>query len=238
MLAAFATTDSLKKWLQGAALLSVGVIVGASIIVLYYDTQLSSDPIKLYAQVVSKSPLSDPLNGPDNNNGWDVSASCAFQNGAYHASTTKPGQLAECLGEAIQVHANFGYQVQMTTLTGNGGGIIFGALGDASKYRFFVGPGTFYDVFLGGPNKEVIPGSNSGVIHRGTGQQNILTVIVVGTTIYLYINGQFMTKGGTYGSSPVSGKIGVFADEYGKSADNPTPTPTDVFFSNVKVWNL
>jgi hypothetical protein len=229
-----------KRWLRYAGVVIIIVLICAVVFAVFAPTQLDRDPQKLYTQVTSRSvSLYDPLNGPNAKN-WDESKnaamSCDFKNGAYHASATQPGVVAECLTEGINLtDLNFGYQVQMTVLSGDGGGLIFGALGtNASKYRFFIGTGTYYDLFVSVNNKRLIDGT-SGAIHAGF-NPNVLTIIVLSSTIYLYINRQFVGTSNTLGNSPISGQIGVFADEF--EASHGKPTPADVIFSNVKVWNL
>ncbi len=230
-----------KSWLRYAGVSVIIVLICAIVFAVFAQTQWDkSDPHKLYIQVTSSNTsLYDPLNGQNANN-WDVSRnagmSCDFKNGAYHASATQPGVVAECLAEGILTSSNFGYQVQMTVLSGDGGGLIFGALGtNASKYRFFIGTGTYYDLFVSVNNKKLIDGT-SGAIHAGFNQPNVLTVIVLDSTIYLYINGQFVGTSNTLGNSLISGQIGVFADKF--EAPQGNSTPADVIYSNVKVWKL
>jgi hypothetical protein len=227
-----------KSWLRYVGGFVILVLICAVLFAVFAPTQWDTNPQRLYTQVTSRSvSLYDPLNEPNTNNNWDTNTSCGFKNGAYHASAIQPGVITECLAEGITLtDANFGYQVQMTTLSGDSGGLIFGALGtNASKYRFFIGTGTYYDLFVSVNNKKLIA-DTTGAIHTGFNQPNELTVIVLSSTIYLYINGQFVGKTNTLGNGPISGQIGVFTNKSINSHANSTPA--DAFFSNVKVWKL
>jgi hypothetical protein len=60
-------------------------------------------------------------------------------------------------------------------------------------------------------------------------QSNLLTVIARGSTIYLYVNQQYLTSISDNTSS--SGEIGVFGENTGGGH-------VDVAFSKIQVWKL
>ena len=62
--------------------------------------------------------------------------SCSFKDNAYHATAQQPDYLYACFA-ATPNFSNFAYQVQMTILQGDYGGIIFRANGANSKYYYF-----------------------------------------------------------------------------------------------------
>jgi len=68
----------------------------------------------------------------------------------------------------------------------------------------------------------------TSTIKTGLGQLNTLTVIAKGSTIYFYINKQYV--GSATDNTYSSGMLGVFA------ADDTANT--DVSFSNAQVWAL
>ncbi len=84
-----------------------------------------------YIQATRGNPtLNDALSGRDGNN-WDVisnsgEGSCSFKDNAYHASAQQPDYFYACFA-ATPNFSNFAYQVQMTILQGDYGGIIFRA---------------------------------------------------------------------------------------------------------------
>jgi hypothetical protein len=71
----------------------------------------------------------------------------------------------------------------------------------------------------------------SDAIKQGLNQTNLIAVSAVGNTITLYINHQKLVS--VNDSTYSHGQIGLFATSYIDS-DNPT----EVAFSNAKVWTL
>jgi hypothetical protein len=124
-------------------------------------------------------------------------------------------------------------QVQMTLLKGDGGGLIFGTDGSGSQeYRFAVNSGTYdpryYDVFLPLEGSRVVKGYSPSII-PGQDQSNLLTVIVQGSVIYLYVNGQYVNQFQAPSRTSVTGSVGVFAT-------NRPDDSTEVVFRDLKVW--
>ncbi len=111
----------------------------------------------------------------------------------------------------------------MTTLGGDGGGLIFR---DASnQYRLRVSPNGSYDLVNA---SAVLTSGSSGAIHQGINVTNQLTIIAQGSKIYLYVNAQYITSVTDQASS--CGTIGLMAVGFtsaGKAA-----------FSNATVWSL
>ncbi|HEV2654261.1 MAG TPA: hypothetical protein VGT82_04855, partial [Ktedonobacteraceae bacterium] len=126
--------------------------------------------------------------------------------------------------------SNFAFQVQMTIVNGDGGGLVFRA-DDATSHFYLLRisqDGTFSLVVTSDSknNTDLIDDTNPAV-KTGT-KTNLVTIIAKGSNIYLYINKQFVDT--TSDSSYNSGKIGVFADD--------TNAATDVAFANANVWAL
>jgi eukaryotic-like serine/threonine-protein kinase len=71
--------------------------------------------------------------------------------------------------------------------------------------------------------------ATSAFIKSGLNQVNTLAVIARGSSIYLYINQQYIT--GVSDSTYQAGEIGVFGGNF-------TDAPADVVFSHVQVWNV
>jgi hypothetical protein len=132
---------------------------------------------------------------------------------------------------------NFAFQIEMTIVKGDGGGLLFCLNENASQqytqfYYFrlsttgdyglfaYTAPGRFNDA------KKILGGNTK--LAKGIGQANTVTVIVQGSQIALYLNQQYLES--TTDSSFSSGIIGVFASDLNQ--------PTDVAFQNVKVWQL
>ncbi len=187
----------------------------------------------IYNQAISGNPaLYDPLSSNDTNN-WDKGSSvegdgCTFTGGVYHASISKQNTVQECFAKGTNF-SNFAFQVQMTIIKGDGGGLIFRAQGVNSLYRFRIGIDGTYDLFIPSTGiHPIISNTSNPAIKKGPNQFNLLTVIASGNTILLFVNGQYL---GTVSDSTYnSGEIGLFAFDF--------RNPTDVAFSNAELWEL
>jgi hypothetical protein len=183
--------------------------------------------------------LNDPLNAQSSSN-WDllspsqstVGASCSFTNGAYFSDMPTKGYFQPCYERASNFN-NFAFQVQMNIVQGDEGGILFRANPNSSQfYLFRIDSSGVYDLFLyvdsnGNHAKDLLTGTATA-FKTGTNVQNTLTVVAQGSSLYFYINNQYVDS--TTNNAYTSGLIGVF----GESNSNPT----QVAFSNAKVWQL
>ena len=122
----------------------------------------------------------------------------------------------------------------MRIIKGDGGGVTFRSdVGGStfSGYVFEVRRDDYYRLLLcrqpNSCNTALLQGY-SGAIHRGLNQTNLITVIVKSNTITLYMNQQEI--GSVTDNTFSQGSIGVVAADFGN--------PTEVAFSNVKVWAL
>ena len=191
----------------------------------------------IYTQATSGSPvLTDPLTQQDANN-WEVDdktggGGCAFTGGSFHASMPQKGFFASCYAQNSNF-SNFAFQVQMTILKGDRGGIIFRSDSAATKFYLlrFDQDGT-YNLFVytdnsGSNAKNLLEGS-APTFHTGANQANEIAVVARGSNMYVYVNQQYVTSltDGTYSS----GEIAVFAEDHTNS--------TEVAFSNAQVWKL
>jgi hypothetical protein len=166
---------------------------------------------------------------------WDVDQAqggggCGFSGGAYHASLDSKGFYFPCFGNNTNF-GNFAMQVQMTIVSGDAGGIMFRANGGASKsYAWQIDTSGIYNLFVSRSNTQstsLLYGPAPS-FKQHTGQTNLLTVIARGSSIYLYVNKQYVgnVSDNTYGS----GELGFMVYDH--------TNPTDVAFSNLQVWQL
>lgn len=195
---------------------------------------------ELYKQVTSgQIALDDPLSKNNAATTWtiyrDKTGSCVFTGGSLHVSDFESYLPAYC--DAYENARNFAFQVQMTILKGDEGGITFreSIQGNGLRlYEFIIDQHGFYVLNGTFPTNDTkSPFLINPLLHRsspaiktGLNQPNLLTVIAQGSTIFLYINQQFVGEVSDSGSS--SGYLGVMAWA--------TPDPTEVAFSNAKVW--
>jgi len=164
----------------------------------------------------------------------------------FHLCT--PEQLSTTSNSLI--FNNFAYQVTMTFVTGDCGGVTFRGQG-RGFYYFFICRNRKYichndsakicnyglirytkDPPSGNPDFTLNPLLTEGfskTIEDGANQQYTIAVVAQGTKIDLFVNGQYIdeVKDDNYSK----GKIGVLAKTFG-------PYLTEVAFSDAKVWTL
>jgi hypothetical protein len=186
------------------------------------------NPYPLHAGNLS---LNDPLQ--DNSRGykWDVGSlakggSCSFTGGSYQVGMSLRGHILACNSEAVTFR-NLTYEVQMTILKGDRGGIFFRQVGAQGPYYYYYIKidGSFeLDSFDGKTSHVLLHGSNPAV-NRGQNRQNRLAVVASGTSIDLYVNGQRIQH--ISDSTTSNGLIGVAADA--------TDQLAEVAFTNARV---
>jgi hypothetical protein len=188
----------------------------------------------IYTRATRGTPVfDDPLSYDANN--WDIGVAnggggCSFSGGAYHAAVQQTGYYLPCFAQGSNF-SNFAYQVSMTFVQGDEGGIIFRSdTANSKAYLFDVKSDGTYSFYLTKDSSHNAPLSAgfSSAFHTGLNHANLLTVVARGSDLYLYINRRFAASvsDGTYSS----GEIGVFAGDSSK--------PTDAAFTNAKVWQL
>jgi serine/threonine protein kinase len=175
-----------------------------------------------YIQATSGTPvLDDPLGNNNKGNGWSEDNHCVFSGGAYHVTIEQQNTFLVCY--AHPPFSNFAFQVQMTLLKGDGGGIVFRTGGEnAFGYRFFLGTG-YFDLNYGNKNL-----ASSASIKANLYQTYLLTAIARGGTISLYLDKRWVIT--VEDSTASSGGIGLMAVDFSNAAD--------VVFRNAQVWNL
>src|ERR1700686_2001363 len=167
-------------------------------------TPPAQTPQSLYEQVTQGSAvLDDPLLRNDTNN-WtestsaDGQTSCVFSGGAYHAKVQSKNAYALCMAQAKNF-SDLAYQVQMSIVKGEFGGIVFRADGSQSKYySFFIDRSGNYTLITSvdntGTHDNVLRQGTSALIRTDLNQVNTLAVIARGSNIYLYINQQYIAS--------------------------------------------
>jgi Domain of Unknown Function (DUF1080) len=177
--------------------------------------------------------LSDPLSDNSKGHGWyEYATNCVFMGGAYHAIAPNVRFGDYCLAQNTDF-SNFAFEVQMQVIKGDGGGISFRVENTTTTSKLY----TFYIVQDGSYELDMVNGSDgsrltngsSAVINKGLNQSNLVAVVAHGTTIMLYVNHQQIASAtdSTYSHGP----IGLYVIPYNNH-------PTEVVFSNAKVWTL
>ena len=119
----------------------------------------------------------------------------------------------------------------MDITRGDSGGLIIRGNSATTKfYAFQVGQDGSYDLFASQDrtHSSDLLFSNNSTIKKNTGQTNLVTIIARGGNISFYINKQY--TGSVSDGTFKSGQIGLFASD--------RTNPTDVTFSNLRVWQL
>ncbi len=194
----------------------------------------------LYNSSTSGTPaLSDPLHDNSIGNQWyegtnTANGVCAFSGGAYHASESQTNTFIGCDSDSTSSNfSNFAYQVQMKIIKGDAGGVVFRANDtNGTYYVFSVSQDGSYQFFACPPNASkcntTLLSGSSGAINQGLNQTNVVTVVVKGNTITLYVNQQEIDR--VTDNTFSHGQIGVIADDI--------THPTEVVYNNAKVWTL
>jgi serine/threonine protein kinase len=193
----------------------------------------------VYASAVANGApiINDPLQDNSQNYNWDTTniqggGGCAFTGGAYHASMPQTGYISACFAQATNF-SNFSYQIQMTIIKGDQGGIVFRA--DPSKGSFYYFHISTSGAFALETYSNYNPSRSQPLIQRtspaiktGLNQTNLIAVVANGNGLKFFVNMQQIVtvSDGTYNG----GKIGVIAEDISN--------PTEVVFRNVVVWPL
>jgi len=179
--------------------------------------------------------LSDPLADDSQGHGWDVGSTadgmCAFGGGAYHVSSTKTQHYHFCAPSIPDV-SNFAFEAQVTLLKGDCGGLIFRRTDNTGDqlYLFEVCQDGSYSLYLyTTSNSNVLASGSPTAIMRGLNQSNVLAVVALGNMLVLYVNKQRITS--VSDSTYSHGQIALAADAFNNS-------PTEVAFSNARLWTL
>ncbi|HZS78983.1 MAG TPA: protein kinase [Ktedonobacteraceae bacterium] len=191
-------------------------------------TALATSPYLPFTSLV----FNDSLSTSDSQ--WLQDKECVFTGGSLQVSLSQQGYFKPCLSTAS--FADFAYQVNMTIVRGDCGGLLFRVTVSGAVQGFYVfevcSDGSYnLGVFKANGNYTTLLASTpSSNIHKGINQNNLLAVVVQGSSISLYVNDR---------TNPVNtitdqkstfkqGDIGVFADDVN--------TPTTVTFNNAFVW--
>ena len=156
---------------------------------------------------------------------------CRFRSGAYYIDTATSDYVEYC--KAAATHFNdYVFQVQMTILKGDRGGLSF-LVNSAQQtvYYFGIGQDGSYvlDFFRGEVGTNILKGNASALIHMGLNHPNIIAVAVIGGHVELYVNMQLLVRVSIPGYF-LNGSIGLAAQD--------KISPTEVVFHEAKVWSL
>ncbi|HEY0754276.1 MAG TPA: protein kinase [Ktedonobacteraceae bacterium] len=183
--------------------------------------------------LVINDPLRDNTKGYDWNDLRASTYACSFTNGAYHVLQTVTNWYTTCFADNSGLSfSNFTFQVQMSILSGDCGGLALRADPTEAKFYFFrvCQDGTFdLRLFINNTNQgaqSLISQNFNAAIHTGLNVSNTLAVVAQGPQLTLYANQQEV---GTFFSTAFAGgKIAVVASSLANS--------TEAAFTNALLW--
>lgn len=234
-------------------LLGVGVslllLIGASIVSMGIHQQLeaSKATAATHAKPATSSYpsylpghgallFSDPL---QEERYWYVDAdqafggSCQFKEGAFHVRQEKENSFYSCYAPFSSL-ADFTFEVRMTILQGDCGGITFREDNVHGKfYKVEICPDGYYKFskYLDFTGKNVvafIPSQHSSVINPGFNQMNLLAISAQGDIFRVFVNGQQISV--VQDGEITQGSISLFASDH--------QNVTEVAFSQARGWTL
>jgi hypothetical protein len=194
----------------------------------------TSDPQAIYTQVTTKIPVVSDAFSSKTSSDWTPTAtgSCTVSGNSLHL-TAPQGDNVLCGSTTLSV-SNFACQVQITLKQGDTTGLLFRANPTSKKsYAIELTSQGTYLLGTGQSNTanfEVLAEGISSTIKGGYGQPNLLTIIALGSILYLYVNKQFIIS-----TSDPSSSSGLIAIASGGALTNIT---VDATFSHFQVWKL
>ncbi len=179
--------------------------------------------------ITGRTPLlSDPLNGPDDNNWPNDGTNCSFTNNAYVVTATSANTLQPCLSGNLQ-YGDAAIEVDVTLGSSADAGLIFRASADGSQFYDFeiTSQNQFYLRYRNNNRYTFLVQNAASSAIQGNGSKNTLLVIASGSHFRLFINGTFV--GEVQDSTFASGQLGVAAGTLSASTG-------DASFSNLRVY--
>jgi hypothetical protein len=238
----------LPKSLTILILVLVLLLVGAGLLIYYANvyqpnlrytqatatvvTQMTSTVLAVenpYTHI-GKLILTDSLQSNSKSKNWDVNGNCAFKGTTYHAIAPNQQFSDYCIANGTNF-SNFAFEASMKIIRGDAGGVLFRVenTNPNQYYDYYVGQdGTYGLEVVNVSHTSTLIQGTSAAINQGLYQENLVGVVARGNTLMLYVNHQYL---GTVTDPTFShGQIGVYAVVY--------THPTEVVFSNLRLWTL
>jgi len=223
-----------RLYLLCTIIIVLGVIGTSIIYSVTHPPQTPPPPSisKTYPPSSAKLVLNDPLQDNSHGYNWDErSNSCEFSEDGYHVRTAVSNYTFYCNAFATDF-ANVAYEVQMSILQGDSGGLVFRANADDSTfYDFSIAQDGHYSliIYTGHTTRAILDHGNASGFHTGLHQSNLLAVVANSNRIDLFVNHQYATD--VIDDTYPHGQIGVAASTGQGGA-------VEVVFSNAKLWKL
>lgn len=183
----------------------------------------------LFTQLTATPPTFHDTLSQQDSNGWYVDSECNFSSGHYSVQAPLLNAYGYCLGPSTS-YTNFIYQTQVTLTADGCAGIIFRAVLPAFYYACVTENGTYkiyYSAQNGSSGTLLASGSTQALV-TGLKQPNRVAVLVQGSKLALYLNGQYVSS--ITDSRSGQGQIGMIA--------LPGLLTSAANFNNAEVWVL
>lgn len=160
----------------------------------------------------------------------DWGGACQFASGMYQVHQRLPERVYMCENDGPDggdVYANVAFEVRMTIIQGDCGGLTLRDNHRGSAYLFQVCQDGRYSFtqYVNGHGTDLM-GGRAPAINQGAGRLNTIAVVAQGQTFEVYANGQNL--GGVSDSSYSQGNVGLAASAY--------TAETTVMYQNARVW--
>lgn len=195
------------------------------------DAALTATAVATTFPFSSKQVMNDPLSGAMSGTNWNTGSGCDFVSSAYHITESSTNTFNVCFNSGSN-YSNFTFQVEMSLVKGDGGGIVFRANESTDQfYRLtFYSDGTYglyVYVNASGSSSRTI---KTGSVPSGTTMSDTNTIAIVanGTTLLIYFNKQQIDT--VSDSTYSSGEIGLTASDI--------TNPVEAVFTNAQLWQL
>lgn len=213
--------------------------------------------MEYYRQYTSQPPTQEytPANSSQWSNGTPAYGSCESKNPQEYHAFPAPHSIVACIAPSPTLTNDYAVQVMITVLQGAGAGLAFGfspsnTVSGTYYYWSFCRlagcppQGVFlYHGSSNGTTRCLGPGAGPGytsdphycnvtssAVQDAPGQPNILTIIVLHSEIYLYVNSVFILAINPIYSTDGQVGIAALAGQY--------PGVTDVSFQYLKIWQI
>jgi eukaryotic-like serine/threonine-protein kinase len=216
------------KKLPVVSLSLITVVIAASLVTIY--TYSSTDPYIHQGNLA----FDDPLINNSKNLGWseDKSSGCIFSKDGYHVLSLEQNYDNGCVA-AFYNAKNFVFEVQMTIIHGDCGGILFhNNFENNTSYYFHICRNGSFDLKVTTGNKTkntfraLAYGGSPSI--NSMNKVNIFAVAVINNDITLYANHQKLVE--VVDNTYDFGSLGLVAEDDSNA--------TEVLFANAKIWTL
>jgi hypothetical protein len=158
--------------------------------------------------------------------------SCEYTGDAYKVEVTRSNASEDCFTSYSSDFTDFAFEIQMTLLSGDHGGIDFrhDQVTGNTYYLWISAEGVYaLEIWHGTRLYRVLGSGTSSALRPSLNEPNLIAIVARGNNFQFYANRHLVGSFDDQENSFDRGQIGV--DAY--ALDRP---PTSVLFKNAKLW--